>query len=262
MTWNRIALCISDVLGILLVIHLFRLRLHKVYYVFALFIIADLVASSIFAVDVVTRAFDYWKLFITVASVFWVITLWMVYALLEAILIELPGILRFSRYLLNITFVLAVVVAVASALHSFPSAHISMQWSLRSLLVTVFALQRVMATVSIIVLVAILSFVLWFPVQLPRNLVFFSFGFVAYFSAETTVLLIREMVSPSVFEKLSVADLAFLSACFLFLMVKLTRQGDTVRVRIGHRWEKQEQSKLINQLENLNTALLRSARQL
>jgi hypothetical protein len=111
-------------------------------------------------------------------------------------------------------------------------------------------------------LVSILGFVVWFPLKLPRNLVFFSFAFILYFAAETTVLLVRKLVSTQVLRRLSIADLAMLCGCFLFLMLKLTREGDRVTVRIGHQWEKGEQAKLLSQLEGVNEALIRSARQL
>ena len=261
MNWNRFALGVNDLLGLLLIIHLLRVRLHRIYAVFALFILFDLTASSLFAFDAVVRFVDYRDLFVVSEIANWILTFWMVYALLGALFAKLPGILRFSRYLLNGTFVVAFLFACLLARHALSAAHVTFDGSIRSLVVITFVVQPLMATVALVMFVAMLAFVLWFPVELPRNLVFFSFSFVSYFAAETALLLVRKMVDNDTLRLLSIVDMIILSGCFLFLMLKLTRDGDEVTLRLGHRWERVEQAKLISQLETVNQALIRTARQ-
>jgi hypothetical protein len=50
--------------------------------------------------------------------------------------------------------------------------------------------------------------------------------------------------------------------CFLYWIVFIDPKGQTAQVRMGHSWRSTEQSKLIQQLEALNLALLRNSQRL
>ncbi len=262
MTWDRIALATSDILGIILIVRLLALKLHHVYRVFCFFIAYELFSSSIafFEVIVHNSKLDYRITYIALRSIAWVVMLWMVYALLEAILATLPGILKFSRRLLNITFCAAVVIALISAKPDFGAAQMGNGSGIDSLVQTAFVLERVIATVAVVVLVAMLCFVFWFPVEMPRNLLLFSIGYVAYFAFKTGVLLARSFLPPDVFLYMGTVSMFALAACYAYWAICITPRGELFPVRIGHRWHAPEQERLLQQLESMNTALLRGAR--
>ena len=260
MTGDRVALAISGLLGIILVIRLLSLRLHKVYRIFCILVLVQLAGTSLFIFEILSRAFDYRKMWLVLTVVSWVAMLWLVYMFLGAVLTTLPGILRISRQVLNGTCAVAAVAAgfgARAALMVFFSHR-----TVPAALETAFFMDRVISTAALLILLAILAFVLWFPVEMPRNLVMFSFGLIVYFSAQIGVLVLHDLVPNLPSRGLSIAATLVSGFCFLYWSLAITTQGERASVRIGHGWEPREQKRLLSQLENMNSDLLRNARRL
>lgn len=261
MPWNGIALCANDVVGSVLVFRLLSLRLHRVYKVFCAYLIFVLLSSSIAFAEASAHVLDYRVTYLVVAIGTWTLTLGMVYALLGAILARLPGILKFSRYLLVIVFLVATVFAVVSARKEFHSDKTSHgDWSLDLAVALASPMERVVTTVSLLALLAIQGFILWFPVPLPRNLVLFSIGFVFNFVCETVLLIIRGLLPPSAAAIIDPVNLFVLSACFTYFALVITSAGESIPMRLGHIWQRSEQERLFRQLEQINGVLLKSVR--
>ena len=261
MPWNGIALCKSDVLGIVLVFRLLSLRLHRVYRVFCAYLLFVLLSSSIIFAQASAKAFDYRITYLAIALGSWILTLSMVYALLEAILARLPGILRFSRQLLLAVFVVAGFFGAISAKAEVGSTQAFQRvWSLRLAVILVSPIERIVTTISLVALLAILAYILWFPVQLPRNLVFFSIGFVFNFVCETALLFIRGILPPSAAGFIDPTNLFVLSACFAYFCLVITRAGESIPMRVGRLSPPVDQERLIHQLEELNIILMKSVR--
>lgn len=259
--WNGIALFTNDVLGIVLIVRLLSLRLHRVYKVFCLYLLLVLVGPPLGLLEHSVKALDYRVLYVLIAAGSWALTLWMVYSLLGAILARLPGILRFSRRLLAFVFALSTVVAIIAARPEFQSDQTSHAgWSLDLAVALATLVERVVTTVSLLALLAIQTFILWFPVSLPRNLVLFSIGFVFNFVCETVLLLFRGMLPPSADAVIDPINLFVLGACLLYFSLVITGPGEIIPVRLGHIWQVSQQDRLFRQLEQINGALLRSAR--
>jgi hypothetical protein len=185
----------------------------------------------------------------------------MVYALLGAILARLPGILQFSRKLLVVVFVLATLFAVLSAKSEIRLDQSSYgDWSLKLAVILASPIERVVTTVSLVALLAIQGFILWFPVPLPRNLVLFSIGFVFNFVCETALLVIRGLLPRSAAAVIDPVNLFVLSACFAYFAIAITSAGESIPVRLGHIWHRAEQERLFRQLEQINGALLKTVR--
>lgn len=267
MNWSSIAQATSDILAIILIVRLVSLRLHTVYRIFSVFLICDLSFSLIDRMEsfIHNARFDYRLTWISGTVIGWVLALCMVYALLQAILGELPGILRFSRKLLNITFIAAIALSLITSrideAMATSNGYLATAASPIGRAVTIaFDLDRVISTVALLVLLVILAFVLWFPVQMPRNLVIFSIGLVVYFAANTALMLTRGLWSKQSLFLVSNVIAFVLSACYAYWTIFITREGEARSVRIGHRWQAREQERLVGQLEALNASLLRAAR--
>jgi hypothetical protein len=263
MNWDRIVLCAKDLLGVVLVLRLLQLQLHGVYRVFAVFVLYECLGSSVvlFQSALTSRGVDYEWEWLVLSAVGWVITLWMVYAVLEAVLERLPGILKFSRRFLNYTFLAAVIVALITAKAELSGNTVpSGKSALESAVVVGMALERVIATVVLLVLLAIICFVLWFPVKLPRNLVVFSLGLVVYFSCRNVLMLAQEFLAVEAARAAAVASMLVLGGCFAYWGVCLSRAGEAAELRLGHGWRSGDQQRLMDQLEAMNAALLRGAR--
>lgn len=267
MNWTSVAEVTSDILSVVVIVRLLSLRLHHVYRIVCAFLAFDLVSSIIGHIEGLLHnpKLDYRITWIGLSVVGWILLLWMVYGLLQAVLATLPGILRLSKKLLNVTFVSVVVVTLLTsrvdAEFSGPTGFLSGVVDPVGRAVRIaFDLERIISTVALLVLIFILGFVLWFPVRMPRNLVILSIGLVVYFGANTALMLTRGLWSV---ETLAVASnvIAFiLSACYACWAIGITREGETIPVRIGHSWDSGQQQRLVGQLEAMNAALLRSAR--
>jgi hypothetical protein len=252
---------------VVLSVRLLSLRLHSIYRIFCIFLAFDLFFSVVSWLEELIHnpRLDYRITWISLSVIGWILSLCLVYGLLQAILAGLPGILRFSRKLLNVTFIAVVVVtlltmridvAVAGASGYLTGFVDPVGKAVR----IAFDLERVISTVALFVLLLILVFVLWFPVQMSRNLAIFSIGFVIYFAAKTGLMLTRGFWSQ---QSLLLASnlIAFtLTACYAYWTIFITREGESTSVRIGHRWDTGQQQRLIGQLEAMNASLLRAAR--
>jgi hypothetical protein len=267
MNLTRIIQLLSELLTIALIVRIFFLRLHSVYRVFCVFLVFELLSTSVTFLEVIlhNRMLDYRITWMAMKGIVWVLWLWMVYALLKAILANLPGILKLSQKVLNYVFPAAIAIAVITARPELSASHVAgfVNPIDRALALTLI-LDRVIATVALLVLLAMLIFILWFPVQMPRNLALFSVGFVIYFAAKTVFLLFHNFRAHEMTDRLtdlvSNASSLVLIACFVYWLAFLNSEGEIAPIRIGHSWRVDEQTRLIGQLEAMNAALLRSAR--
>jgi len=263
MTWDWIALGAKDILGLVLAARLLVMRLPGVYRTLSLVVLYESLGSSVLFLMQLGygRFLDYRLVWAGLSALGWVMTLWIVYALLEAVLEHLPGILHFSRRLLNFTFLAAVILALLTAKPEFSvNAGSAGGEAIGYLVVITVVMERVISTVALLVLLAILAFVVWFPVQMPKNLVVLSLGLVVYFLSRTGLLLARSFFSRGTSQIFSTVSMFVLSACFSYWAIGITREGESGSLRIGHGWRRSEQQRLILQLENMNAALLRGAR--
>lgn len=262
MIWGRIAQDVNVALCIALIIRLLVLRLHRIYRIFCLFLLSELLGSVIASLKHLLPEWlpDYRIIWIVADSVIWICTLWTVYALLDAVLTNLPGILGFSRKLLNGAFISAGILAMLTARPEYSvSGAAAFPDPIARAVGIVFVLDRVLSTVALLVLVSILGFLLWFPVEVSKNLIVFSTGFIVYFAAKTALLLASSVWSHESLRLVSNLLMFISGACFAYWTMFIRPQGETVPVRIGHSWHVREQERLIGQLEAINAALLRSA---
>jgi hypothetical protein len=262
MIWGRIAQDVNVALCLALIIRLLVLRLHRVYQIFCLFLLSELFGSLLASLTLLIPEWlpDYRITWIVADSMIWICTLWTVYALLDAVLMNLPGILGFSRKLLNSAFISAGILAMLTAPPEYTvSGAAAFPDPIARTVGIVFVLDRVLSTVALLVLVSILGFLLWFPVEVSKNLIVFSTGFLVYFAAKTALLLTSSVWSHESLRLVSNLMMFISGACFAYWAMFISRQGETVPIRIGHSWQAREQERLIGQLEAMNAALLRSA---
>jgi hypothetical protein len=257
MSWSALALALSSLLGLLLLLRLATLNRQKLYVVFSIYLLFDLVQSLLAFMQKYTTLInvDYRVLWIGMRTVSWVLFLWLVYTLIESLLVRFPGVLRFARKLLNGVFIAALLIGALSAKPEYESldpsgAHRS---HLREALFIAFVLERMMAMVALLVLGSILVFTLWFPVRMPKNLAVFSFGFIVCFGGELIVLLVESfwVHGPSV--AMSIILISLTAACYLYWLLLLSPKGELASVTVGHSWSKPDQQRLMGQQDAMNS---------
>src|SRR4029079_11401742 len=121
-------------------------------------------------------------------------------------------------------------------------------------LIAVFVLNRAVAMAALLGLAAVPRFILWFRVEMRRKLSIFRVGLVAYFAVKVALLLARSYLSHESTRLLSTTMAFVVAACFAYGIVFITQQGQAVQVRWGHSWRLDEQRRLMNQLQSMNTA--------
>jgi hypothetical protein len=266
MNWVLLSQYADIFLAAGLIIRLLSLRLHRIYLIFAIFLSYELLQSVVGLVEVAMRnpPIDYRVTWMFMRPPAWVLSLWMVHSLLTAILRKLPGISRLSNSLFQCVFLGAAGLALLTAFAEYLNHGNLVQSAIERGLVIGLALERATSIAAILVLLAMLIFILWFPVEMPRNLAIFSSGFVVYFAAKAALLLML-MYLPHFYhehrQSISAAISFVLAACFAYWSIFVNRRGELKQVRLGHSWQAGEQRKLIEQLEAMNSALLASRRQ-
>ena len=269
MNWVLLSQYAETFLTIVLVVRLLCLRLHRVYIIFAIFLGYGLLQSLVQLVEVALRNshmgyLDYRVTWLLIRPFAWMLSLWMVHSLLAAILRKLPGISRLSNSLFQAIFLGAAGLALLTAIPEYINRGTLAKGVIDRAMVLGLALERATSIAAILVLMAMLIFILWFPVEMPRNLAVFSGGMVVYFAAKTTLLLMLTYL-PQFYslhrEPISIAISYVLAGCLAYWSIFIDSRGELRQVRLGHSWQASEQHKLIGQLEAINAALLATRRQ-
>ena len=239
------------------------LRLHSVYAVFCAFVIVDLLSS----VAALTRQMfqqdlpDYRIMWITFRPISWVLSLWMLYALLNAMLANLPGVRRLSRRVLTFVFIAAVILFLLTAPPEYSASAISKSGApLARAVIAAMVIERAVFMAALFVLLIMLACILWFPVRMPRNLAVFSIGFIVFFTSHTGVPLWHSFWPKLDRNVMNIVAPLLLASCYAYWLLFINRAGEEKPVRIGHSWGPAEQRRLIGQLEAMNEALLRASR--
>src|SRR5579883_3247269 len=263
MDWPHIAEAVSDILELALAIRLLRLGLHRVYRIFCVFLIFEVLASALaFWIQLGRpRGWNYKVVWLSFTPIEWAFYIVLAYVLLSALLAKFPGILRFSRRVLHISFLVGALVGVLTARPEFLSyermRHVQ---SLDRILAAVAVADRVVSMTAFLALTATLIFILWFPVQMPRNLAVFCVGLVVFFAARTSMWIVYSFGPHINIDPFNTVVLFVLSGCLLYWLIFINKVGEQVPTRIGHSWNAAEQQRSLAQLEAMNATLLRAAR--
>jgi hypothetical protein len=251
--------------AIVLVARLLWLGLFWQYRVFAIFLLFDISISALYpAVDWhhlrQSYGIDYRIVWLAERPFAWVLYIWVVYALLNRILTEHYGILRISRKVLFGCFIGAVLFAAVNAeiewaLHSSAAKSV-----LGALVRRAVMIERACLTTSLLLLGAMLGFLLWFPVLVTRNIALLCAGFLIFYATDTAILFCKAMLPAAHLEIINIARYWTDTFCLLIWLVFVNQRGELRRVRPGHIWQRKDQERILDRLEAINTALLRSAR--
>jgi hypothetical protein len=258
MSWIVISQCAGVVLSSILIARLFQLRLNSGYLPVIIFLIFDSVSDILYIPFRAYRPFDFRLFFFSTKFIEWSVTIWLVYALLIAILKHLPGILRFSLWVLNFVFAAWIVISWLAAKPEYAVYHVTVN-SLARWMVLFYMLDRVFSLAELLVILSILAFVLRFPIQVPRNLARLSAGLCILLFLHTAFVLLFTYV-PGFRNTLGVPAIPsyVLSGCLLYWIVTINKAGEESEVTLGRGWQSLPKEHLVRQLEAMNAALLRS----
>jgi len=262
MSWENSVQVLDLLLGSLLIGKLWKSGLYRSYHTFWLFLIVDLVGSYAWLISRVDpRHLDYRVVWLCTSIPVWSLTLSMVYRHMEKILINLPGIAKLSRTFLNGAYIFAVVVGVTVSYVQYGSRdHSASQKLLAYLSALGISLAGAFATVALLIFLAMLTFLVWFPVSVPKNVASLTAGLLLYFTAKTVLLLAPNALSHETVRLISLCITVVSSICFAFWVVLITPEGENSVSKLHLPWKNADKERLIRQLELMDESLIHAAR--
>ncbi|HXR75732.1 MAG TPA: hypothetical protein VN737_07145 [Bryobacteraceae bacterium] len=260
MPFELVAEYLNVSVAIVLILRLITRKLFAGHRVFGALIAFDLASSlAVLAMPWDRFGLDYRFAWLAIISVSCILYVWVVYAMLRTVMINHPGILKMSRRVSIVCFVIAGLLALGSAHIELAALNLQADSTNLAFWVEVsFVVERALCTASLALLALMLFFLLWFPVQVSRNVAGLSAGLLVYFAAKTVLIFGRDVWSPDSLRLVSAIIILISTGCLLFWAIYLTPTREYAQVRIGHSWKPADQERLMQQLEALNSALLRS----
>lgn len=249
-------LWLSSIVGYALV--LFRLSwsgLLRTYRCFAFYLGVELSRSLLLLSVFVLDRKDYGWAFLLTAPVVWLAFILVVLELYSLVLKKYEGISTLSQWAMRVVLTIAVLVAILTLLPEMPPDAKRFEW-----LTVASLIERGVVSSLVVFLLIITAFLVWYPVPLSRNTILHTTLYSLYFLVTAVGLFWRDMTSYEMTRQMSTTLMALTNVCLLLWLVFLRRSGEVVKSRIGARLSAESEARLLQQLDSLNSSLLRSSR--
>lgn len=242
-----IALQAATLLG--LIVRVWWTELYRIYRYFFCYLFVAFLQTAVPFFPLRSRAY----LYMFLASEALVVTLYALVVLetYDVVLRDLPGIAGTARRYIKIAI---VCVGSASLL-------------LVGLEKTPATMPQYFAICERAIVSSLLGFVLlsvvflaYYPVPLNRNALSYSVGFAVYLVAKTVTLFVNNIRYYSWYRQINSILIGVSSACLLFWLFTLSRAGEKKTVVVGHRWNMEDEKRILSTLRTINESLLRTAK--
>jgi hypothetical protein len=263
MSWEHSVEAVDTVLGTVLIGKLWVSGLYQRYRVFCLFLFVSLVSSYAWVVMRLGafQSVDYRIVWLSTSLPVWLLTVFMVYTHMEKILVNLPGIAKLSKKVLDAACISAVAIGLISALLEYDAWGL---WDPDKFLIGLTAggiiVNRMFASIALIVFLAVLTFLFWFPVSVSKNVAALTVGLLLYFASKTALLLARGAWSGDSIRLASTCITTISSLCFAYWIVKITPKGESAPLQLRLPWRHVDKERLMRQLELLDRSVAQAAR--
>jgi hypothetical protein len=228
-----------------LIVRLWLAGLQRVYPHFFSYLLAELLQTGILSV-ISYKAHEYRYFWMATEGIVACCYTLIVVELYRVVLRDLPGIATISRRYITITVAVAIVGSLLLLrLEETPRNYVS----------TFLVIERAIVVSLVLFILMVSAFLAYYPVPLNRNVVIYSVGYAVYFLTKATALFVRTLghhVSPQISTILLVVS----SACLLFWVLTLNRQGETRTVVVGHKWKLEDEARLLSKLKAINASLV------
>lgn len=244
-----IVLLIQTGIVIALLIRLLVAGLYRIYPFFFSYIALMLVQSALLGA-VPYDSFFYRYVWAATSILFAGLQALVVLELYSVVLRDLGGFAGLARRYTRATLGVAVVVSlILLALEKTPAGFVELA----------LVVDRVIVLALVVLVLFILTFLVYYPISLNRNTIVYSAGFVTYFLTKSAARLIQN-ASHQWYSQISTVLVVVSTACVLLWALALSREGEKKTMVIGHRWNREDEERLLSQLKEINASLLRTAR--
>jgi len=140
------------------------------------------------------------------------------------------GVARLSRRHIRVSLAIAIAISVLL---------LALEKSSAALFEAFSVIERSIVSSLLIFVLLISVFLVYYPIPLTRNAIYFSIGYAFYFLAKATTLLLlnRDQNHPSVYASLMIATC---TVCLFFWAFVLKPSGEMSTVVVGHRWNRED----------------------
>ena len=170
--------------------------------------------------------------------------------LFSVVLRDLPGIAKLSRRYIGGSLLLAIAISVGL---------LALEKSTTYLVAAFLMFERSVVSSLVIFVLLMTVFLAYYPIQLTRNVILYSGAYTFYFLAKATLLLLENrthQVSPFTNPLL----IGISTMCLWFWSFTLSRRGETKRVVVGHRWNPEDEARILSRLKAINESLIRTGK--
>lgn len=223
--------------------------LASIYRFFAVYLIVQIIEGLI-PILIRNRPHSnaYGYLFLATEGVLVLLYALIVLELYSLVFRDLSGIATIARRFIKIAIALAITVALMIlVLEPVPPGILPRFYTFQSTIVS-----------SLVLFVFLITgFLVYYPIPLNRNVIYYSIGYAFYFTSKA-LLLILHNTGHGQNRALSFAMLAVSTACLLFWIFALSPRGEKKTVIFGHQWNLKDEQHLLQQLREFNETLLRA----
>ena len=244
----------NTLLGVVLLLRLVLLRLHRIYLWFFYYLCTSVV-QSLLGIDLMADPHRYAWLYILSQPLIWFLFILIVLELYSLVLKNHRGIASLSRWTLMAGLGISIAISFFTLL---PDLHrIEGPYPV---LLYYSVIERGIISSLVVFLLLILAFLVLYPVPLSRNLLVHAVVYCVYFLSSTLTLFIRHMAGFATTRTVSTMLIGLTTLCLMAWIAFLRRTGEVRTIIVGHRWRPEDEERLVEQLDAINSVLLRSAR--
>jgi hypothetical protein len=197
----------------------------------------------------------YGIVFIATEPLVWGTYAWVAYEAYGLVLESYRGISLLGRRSLTGALILSATVSI---LGSAPG--VRLDGELYPMLLLTAAITQSVVVAVLLFLIILTGFMLWYPIPLRRNVVYYTMGFSLLFLGIGLSMFMRSAGGPTMARISSQLYMAVQAVCQIFWLFALRPQGETVSVAVGRLLHAGEQERLLTQLDSLNSILMQTAK--
>ena len=245
-SWRDLSLFLLQAFALLGV--LVRIRLSGLNFIYPYFFSYLLVQTLQLAGALIDRGTDLYGnfYFVTEALIVCFYAL-VVLELYGVVLREMTGIATTAKRYIRWSLVISITVSLLL---------LEVQRTPITILGAFFTFERTIVSSLLVFVALITAFLLYYPIPLNRNVIYYTIGYSVYFSCRAIALFLANSGAKWV-EAANLAAFFGPLMCLLFWIVCLRRDGETSTMVLGHQWNSEDRERVMAQLKAINATLSR-----
>jgi hypothetical protein len=193
--------------------------------------------------------------FILTEPLVWCSYAWVAFEAYGLVLESYRGLSILGRRTFAAGLALSAAISIAGS-----APNIKFDGEVYPLLLLTAAISQSVVVAALIFLLLLCAFMLWYPIPLRRNIVYYTLGLSLFFLSLGLGMFLRSTGGPAMARVSSQLYMGIQVICQLIWLFSLRPSGETVSVAVGGLLHSGEDARLLTQLDRLNSILLQTAK--